>query len=498
MEIFNTLTGRKERFCPRDPGRVGMYVCGPTTYNFIHLGNARALVVFDTIRRYFLHKGYRVLYVQNFTDVDDKIINRAREEGMDPHILAAKYVDEYFVDADALNVRRADVHPKVSDHIPEIIALIEAIIGRGLAYEAGGDVYFAVRRFDGYGRLSKRSLDDLQAGARVEVGEQKKDPLDFALWKAAKPGEPWWESPWGRGRPGWHIECSAMAAKYLGTGFDIHGGGADLIFPHHENEIAQSEGATGVPFARYWIHNGFITIREEKMSKSLGNVFLVRELTRLYPPEALRLFLLSNHYRNPLDYDPEAMEAGVRAVSRLKTCLGLLRESLDRPAPAPDGDGGGENRLETVLEELQGRFEAAMDDDFNTALAQAVLFDLTSEVNTYLHQNERPDRETLQKARDLFDAFNRVLGIFPENNGRIVLEAGTVGGDLSQGLLELLIALRRDARRNKDFATADRIRDGLRELGVALEDTPQGVRWKFSGRWSVVGGRWPVVRGGPD
>jgi len=480
LQIFNTLTGRKETFCPRDPGRVGIYVCGPTTYNFIHLGNARALVVFDTIRRYFLYKGYRVLYIQNFTDVDDKIINRSREEGIDPQTLAAKYVDEYFVDADALNVRRADVHPKVSDHIPEIIALITTIIDRGLAYVAGGDVYFAVRKFGGYGRLSKRSLDDLLAGARVEVGEQKRDPLDFALWKAAKPGEPWWESPWGRGRPGWHIECSAMALKYLGTGFDIHGGGADLIFPHHENEIAQSEGATGEPFARYWIHNGFITIREEKMSKSLGNVFLVRELTRLYPPEALRLFLLSNHYRNPLDYDPEAMEASVRAVNRLKTCLGLLRESLDRPAP--DGDGGGENRLEAVLEALQGRFEAAMDDDFNTALAQAVMFDLTHEVNTYLHQNDRPSRGALQKALDLFDAFNRVLGIFPEHKGRIVLEAGAVGGDLSQGLLDLLIALRQDARRNKDFATADRIRDGLRALGILLEDTPQGVRWKISGR----------------
>ncbi len=478
MEFFNTLTGRKETFRPRDPGRVSIYVCGPTTYNFIHLGNARALVVFDTIRRYFLYRGYRVTYVQNFTDIDDKIINRAREEQMDPAALAAKYVDEYFVDADALNVRRADVHPRVSDHIPEIIALIRAIIDRGLGYVAGGDVYFAVRKFPEYGKLSKRSLDDMRAGARVGVGDLKRDPLDFALWKAAKPGEPWWDSPWGPGRPGWHIECSAMAQKYLGENFDIHGGGADLIFPHHENEIAQSEGATGQPFARYWIHNGFVTIREEKMSKSLGNVSLVRELTRTYPPPALRLFLLSTHYRSPLDFSTGAMEASVQALERLKTSLGLLREVLDglrEREEDPDACAG----LAEALEKLRNRFEAAMDDDFNTALAQAVLFDLASEVNSYLHHAERPDRKALQRALDLFTDFNGVLGIFPERDGQLVLETGTAqDGEFSQRLLDLLITVRQEARQRKDFATADRIREGLRDLGIALEDTPQGVRWK--------------------
>jgi cysteinyl-tRNA synthetase len=487
LEIFNTLTGRKETFRPRDPGHVSIYVCGPTTYNYIHLGNARALVVFDTIRRYFLYRGYQVTYVQNFTDVDDKIINRAREAEMDPTVLAAKYVDEYFVDADALNVRRADVHPKVSEHIPEIIALIQTIIDRGLGYPAGGNVYFAVRKFSEYGRLSKRSLDDLLAGARVEIGEHKRDPLDFALWKAAKPGEPRWESPWGPGRPGWHIECSAMAQKYLGPNFDLHGGGADLIFPHHENEIAQSEGATGQPFARYWVHNGFITIREEKMSKSLGNVSLVRELTKVYPPPALRLFLLSSHYRSPLDFDPDAMEAGFRALERLKTSIGLLRETLGEPEvkerEARNEVREDRNRLSAVLDGLQNRFEAAMDDDFNTALAQAVLFDLVSEVNGYLHHTGRPDRETLQKALDLFAAFNSVLGILPERNGQLILKAESLdgSGDLAHRLLELLIAVRQEARRRKDFTTADRIRDGLHDLDIVLEDTSGGVRWKSSG-----------------
>ncbi|MBE0466914.1 MAG: cysteine--tRNA ligase [Candidatus Desulforudis sp.] len=489
MEIFNTLTGRKETFRPREPGKVGIYVCGPTTYNFIHLGNARALVVFDTIRRYFLYRGYQVSYVQNFTDVDDKIINRARAEGMDPAVLAARYVDEYFVDADALNVRRADVHPKASNHIPEIIELIQTLVDRELAYEAGGDVYFAVRKFTDYGKLSKRSVDDLRAGARVEVGEQKHDPLDFALWKAAKPGEPRWDSPWGPGRPGWHIECSAMAQKYLGVGFDIHGGGADLIFPHHENEIAQSEGATGRPFARYWVHNGFVTIREEKMSKSLGNVSLMRELTRIHPGAALRLFLLSNHYRSPLDFNQESMDAGVRSLERLKTSINLVREALESRRVrenTPDDAGG----LAAALDQLRTRFEAAMDDDFNTALAQAVLFDLAGEVNGYLHHSERPNRGVLQKVLDLFTVFNNVLGIFPEREGWLVLEAESLGGELSHRLLDLLIAVRQDARRRKDFATADRIRDGLRELGVTLEDTAESVRWKKTGhQWPEGNGR---------
>ncbi|HPU35217.1 MAG TPA: cysteine--tRNA ligase, partial [Bacillota bacterium] len=305
MEIYNTLTRRKETFQPREPGKVYMYVCGPTTYNYIHLGNARPLVFFDTVRRYLLYKGYDVLYVQNFTDVDDKIINRAREEGEDPLSLARKYINEYFKDADALNVRRADRHPRVSDHMPDIVRVVEELVQKGFAYEVDGDVYFEVRKFPGYGKLSGRSLEDMQAGARVEVDSRKRDPMDFALWKAAKPGEPSWDSPWGPGRPGWHIECSVMSLKYLGPGFDIHGGGYDLVFPHHENEIAQSEAATGKPFVRYWMHNGFITVNEEKMSKSLGNFFLVRDILSRFSPEVVRFFLLSTHYRSPLDFDDE-------------------------------------------------------------------------------------------------------------------------------------------------------------------------------------------------
>ncbi|MGQ9497679.1 MAG: cysteine--tRNA ligase [Desulfotomaculales bacterium] len=482
MELFNTLTGRKEKFQPRDPGKVAIYVCGPTTYNYIHLGNARAVVVFDTIRRYFVYKGYGVTFVQNFTDIDDKIINRAREEGEDPAALAAKYTQAYFADADALHVRRADVHPKVSEHIPEIIALIERLIDRGYAYVADGDVYFAVRKFPGYGKLSKRSPDDMLAGARVEVDPKKRDPLDFALWKASRAGEPYWESPWGRGRPGWHIECSAMSLKYLGTGFDIHGGGADLIFPHHENEIAQSEAATGEPFVRYWLHNGFITIREEKMSKSLGNITLVRDLLRRYPASALRLFLLSTHYRSPLDFDAEKMEAAERGLARLKNCLVLLDEAALR---AVDENGPEEEAFLGRVEELRAAFEAAMDDDFNTALALAAVYDLVSETNNYLHNRVRPARAVVARAREQFDAWNAVLGIFPEDGeGRIVLEEKQLGDELAAGLLDLLLAVRQEARRRKDFATADRIRDGLKELGILVEDTPQGVRWK-----RIVSGR---------
>lgn len=475
MELYNTMRRRKEEFVPGEPGRVRIYVCGPTTYNFIHLGNARALVVFDTIRRYFLYKGYRVTYVQNFTDVDDKIIKRAHEEGMDPIALAAKYVEEYFKDADALHVMRADVHPKVSEHIPEIVEMIGMLIDRGFAYATpGGDVYFSVRSFPGYGKLSGRSLDDMLAGARVEVDQRKRDALDFALWKASKPGEPAWDSPWGQGRPGWHIECSAMSRKYLGDTFDIHGGGADLIFPHHENEIAQSEGATGKTFARYWIHNGFITIHEEKMSKSIGNISLVRDLVGAFPGGALRSFLLSTHYRSQLDFDPGKMDAAVKGLDRLKTCLTLLEEALGR-AVRKTGTG---TEFGEKLDDLRKRFETAMDDDFNTALAQAVLFDLASEINGYVHRTPEPEEELLLKARNLFTSFNSVLGIFKEENGRLITAEADASDDLSARLIELVIGIRQDARKKKDFATADRIRDELKEIGIILEDTPQGVRWK--------------------
>jgi len=476
VQLYNTLTKRQEEFVPQEPGRVRMYVCGPTTYNFIHLGNARPLVVFDTIRRYLIYKGFDVTYIQNFTDIDDKIIKRANEEGADPIAMAARYVDEYFTDADALNVRRADVHPKVSEHLDDIIALIRKLIDNGLAYQVDGDVYYAVRNFPGYGKLSGRDVEDMLSGARVEVDPRKRDPLDFALWKAAKPGEPAWPSPWGMGRPGWHIECSAMAMKYLGETLDIHGGGADLIFPHHENEIAQSEGATGKPFARYWIHNGFITIREEKMSKSLGNITLVRELVQAFPPGALRLFLLSTHYRSPLDFDPEKMEASAKGLARLKNSVTLLDEAL--AVRAVDKGNGRAAELKEKLGELRERFEKAMDDDFNTALAVAAMFDLAGEVNAHLHHEQAPEREALVRARELFDDFNSVLGLFPEEEGRIVLGEKSVGDELTSGLLDLLLSIRQEARKGKDFATADRIRDGLKDAGLIIEDTPQGARWK--------------------
>jgi len=487
IELYNTLTKQKERLVTREPGRVAMYVCGPTTYNYIHLGNARALVVFDTIRRYLEYSGYKVEFVQNFTDVDDKIIDRAKEEGLDPHDLARKYTGAYFEDADGLNVRRADLHPKVSEHIPEIIALIETLIAREFAYVAGGDVYFSVRRFPQYGKLSGRRLEEMLAGARVEPEANKLDPLDFALWKSAKPGEPTWPSPWGGGRPGWHIECSAMALKYLGTNFDIHGGGADLIFPHHENEIAQSEAATGEPFARYWLHNGFITVRQEKMSKSIGNVFLVRDILRLYPAPAVRMFLVGTHYRSPLDYAPEYIEASVRSVERLETCFQLLTEALGRALPGRGEDGLLDERLSVI----ESEFKAAMDDDFNTARALACCFDLIREVNISVHAAVLPSKETLEKAMGVFCGFNRVLGIFPERDGRPVFKRrvstqttlawdieGAKDDDLAMRLLQLLITVRQEARQKKDWTTADRIREGLRELGVVLEDTPEGVRWK--------------------
>ncbi len=493
MEIYNTLTRRKETFQPREPGNVYIYVCGPTTYNYIHLGNARPLVFFDTVRRYLKWKGYRVLYIQNFTDIDDKIINRAAEEKRDPLELSRSYIQEYFKDADALNVRRADIHPLVTEHINEIVNLVEKLVDNGSAYIVDGDVYFEVRKFAGYGKLSGRTLDDMQAGARVEVDARKRDPLDFVLWKAAKPGEPHWDSPWGPGRPGWHIECSAMSLKYLGINFDIHGGGFDLIFPHHENEIAQSEAATGGPFVRYWAHNGFITVNEEKMSKSLGNFFLVKDILAKFPPETVRFFLLSTHYRSPLDFDDEKLAAAGRGLERIKTSMRLLTEALAKTCREDTKSlitGLLINKNQTFemrLDELKDSFEAAMDDDFNTALATGINFDLAREVNTAVQRLgetvSEADRTVLQKAMDLFAIFNEVLGIFKVDDRGVILLEGAAGdgSDLVEGLVRLIIEVRQESRKKKDWGTADRIRDGLKELGIVLEDTPQGVRWKKQG-----------------
>lgn len=475
MILYNTLTRKKEEFKPRDANKVSIYVCGPTTYNYIHLGNARPLVFFDTVRRYFEYKGYEVYYIQNFTDIDDKIINRAREEGEDALALASRYIDEYYKDADALNVRRADVHPRVTGHIKEIIDMISTLIKNGFAYEAEGNVFYDVSEFQGYGKLSGRSLDDMQAGARVNVDQRKIDPLDFVLWKASKPGEPAWESPWGTGRPGWHIECSAMSLKYLGRAFDIHGGGYDLVFPHHENEIAQSEAATGEIFARYWLHNGFITVDEEKMSKSLGNFFLVREVLDKFPAELVRFYLLSTHYRSPLDFNHERLETSGKGLERIKTSLRLLYEALNQNL-AP---GGMKDVMTERLDEIKRAFEAAMDDDFNTALAISVLFDLAREVNSHLREKNYTRRD-LEHARGLFHSFNDVLGIFRQDKGgSLLLDKAGQQDHLLGELLDLILEIRQEARENKDFKIADKIRDSLKNMGINVEDTAAGPRWKM-------------------
>lgn len=466
--IYNTLAKKKMPFAPLEEGKVKMYVCGPTTYNYIHLGNARPIVVFDTVRRYFTYLGYDVTFVSNFTDVDDKIIKRANEEGQDPVKLAAYYIDAYFEDTKALNVMPADVHPKVSEHIQQIIDFVQGLIDKGYAYALdNGDVYYSVRKFADYGQLSGRDINDLLSGARVEVDEKKKDPLDFALWKSAKPGEPYWESPWGKGRPGWHIECSAMSAQYLGDTFDIHGGGQDLIFPHHENEIAQSCALHYAPMARYWMHNGFITINQEKMSKSKGNFFMLRDILERFDPQVVRFYLLSVQYRSPLDFDDEKIEVAGRGLERLKNASEAVAKAMKLAGAHEDDDAA---ELRAKAEKAEADFRAAMNDDFNTALAIAALFELAKDINIYLKKDQF-DAKTLEMAQKVLTDLANVLGI--------ELEASTgADDDLADKLMDLIIAIRKDARANKDFQTADRIRDGLAEIGVILEDSKAGTTWK--------------------
>ncbi|HBT48194.1 MAG TPA: cysteine--tRNA ligase [Peptococcaceae bacterium] len=484
LHLFNTLTGTKEEFVPAEPGFVRMYVCGPTTYNYIHLGNARPLVVFDALRRYLEYRGYEVLYVQNFTDIDDKIIQRAREEGLPAQDVAARYIREFFLDADALNVRRASLYPRVSRHIGDIIRAVDDLIRRGYAYVTEGDVYFSVEKFPPYGKLSRRRPEEMMAGARVEVGEDKRNPLDFALWKKARPGEPAWDSPWGPGRPGWHIECSTMALKYLGPSFDIHGGGADLIFPHHENEIAQAEALTGRPFARFWLHNGFITVNKEKMSKSKDNFFLLREVLRRFRPQAVRLYLLGTHYRSPLDFADEYLEEAERAYERLANARAALDEALAAAGGREGGDTGNPEGAEATsaalelterVRSLRSKIEGALDDDFNTAQALGVLYELVRELNTFVNRGEKGPgtAEALAEAASVLDELGEgVLGLF--SGGKQEEDGGLVAG-----LVELILSLRQDARRRKDWATADYLRDRLKELGIILEDTPHGVRWRL-------------------
>ncbi len=479
LRVYNTLTKQKEGFVPLEPGKVKMYVCGVTPYNHPHIGNARPFITWDVIKRYLEYSGYKVTHVQNFTDVDDKIIKAANKEGVSWDAIAARYIQGYFEVMDRLHVRRADVYPTVSGHMAEIIAMVETLIENGFAYVVDGDVYYQVESFSGYGKLSGRNLEDMKAGARVEVDTRKKHPMDFALWKSAKPGEPAWESPWGAGRPGWHIECSAMSKKYLGHSFDFHGGGSDLIFPHHENEIAQSEAAAGVeePFVRYWLHNGFITVNEEKMSKSLDNFFLVKDILAHYPAEVLRYFIVATHYRSPLDFSDERLTEAARSLDRLRTAVENLRqmESMAGGGRTPAGD-----KLRESAIQAKRSFVEAMDDDFNTALAVSVLFGLAKEINIYqsgvVAGTEIPDVDALRQAKEAYYSVMDILGILvAEREGRGKEEEGA---GVVEGLMELIIALRQDARQKKDWPTADKIRDSLAALGIVIEDSAQGSRWK--------------------
>jgi cysteinyl-tRNA synthetase len=472
IRIQNTTTRRKEEFVPLSRGEVRMYVCGVTVYDLSHIGHARSALVFDVIRRYLRHRGYTVKFVKNYTDVDDRIIRKANEEGVSAREISERYIAEDRVDMASLGVLEPDVQPKATEHIGRMIELIEGLIRKGMAYPIDGDVYFEVRRFPAYGKLSGRNLEELLAGARVDVDERKRDPRDFALWKSAKPGEPSWPSPWGDGRPGWHIECSAMAIEHLGETLDIHGGGEDLIFPHHECEIAQSEGATGKAFARYWIHNGFVNMGFEKMSKSLGNTLTIRELVKRHDPEALRLYLLGTHYRHPLEWSDERVGESARALSRLRALKDEADRLASRGTPAPGPDGG----LFDQVAAQRARFEAAMDDDFNTPQALGVLFDLARLLHTakdQVAQGATGAGAFLLGVGELV-MLAQVLGLL-EGGGRRT----TAIDPQLKAKIEALVYLRQEARRQRDFREADRLREELARLGVILEDTRDGTTWKL-------------------
>ena len=459
MRIFNTLTRQKDEFKPITEGEVKIYACGPTVYNYIHIGNARPLCVFDTLRRYFEWRGYKVNFVQNFTDIDDKLIKKANEEGITVPEVAERYIKEFWVDAKGLNVREATVHPRATENIVEIQGIISSLMENGYAYEAGGDVYYRAKKFGGYGKLSHQPLEDLEAGARIETGDIKEDPMDFCLWKGVKPGEPYWESPWGKGRPGWHIECSAMAGRYLGKTIDIHCGGLDLIFPHHENEIAQSEAANGCDFAHYWMHNGFINVDNHKMSKSLNNFFTVRDVAEKYGYEPIRYFLVSSQYRSPINYSVDIIEQAKNSLERLYTC----RDNID--FALKNATDGGE--IPAFIEEHKNEFITAMEDDLNTADALAAIFMLVRDINTAIANGA--GKAALEAMADIFDQLTGVLGL--------VYNRKT---DSLDSEVEELIEKRTAARKAKDFKTADEIRDKLKEMGITLEDTPQGVKWSRS------------------
>ncbi len=462
MKVYNTLTRKKEELVPITPGEIKMYACGPTVYNYIHIGNARPLCIFDILRRYLEYRGYNVKFVQNFTDIDDKIIRRANEEHVDFSEISERYIKEFWTDADGLNVRHATINPKATENIDAIIQIISTLIEKGYAYEAQGDVYFSTEKFKDYGKLSHQPLEDLEAGARIMVGEVKREPMDFAVWKAAKPGEPAWDSPWGKGRPGWHIECSAMNWRYLGDTIDIHCGGQDLIFPHHENEIAQSECFTGKPFAHYWMHNGYINVDNVKMSKSLGNFFTVRDVAEKYGYEPIRYLLISAQYRSPINYSTDIIEQCIAALNRLYTC----RDSLDFELKnASDAEHDGDKAIVDGFDKYREQFISSMDDDLNTADAIASIFELVRDINTNV-VGKTPSKALVEGAIAMFDELTGVLGLVYNR------KTETLDSDV-----EALIEARTNARKEKNWAEADRIRDQLKEMGIVLEDTAQGVKW---------------------
>ncbi|MGI6728581.1 MAG: cysteine--tRNA ligase [Anaerovoracaceae bacterium] len=462
MKIYNTLTRKKEEFIPMNDREIKIYVCGPTVYNYFHIGNARPFVVFDTLRKYLEYKGKNVNFVQNFTDVDDKIINKAKEEGLSPGEISEKYIEEYYKDVEALNVKKATVHPKVTENMNEIISFVRDLIDKGYAYEIDGDVYYSTRKFQEYGKLSKQNIEDLESGARIEIGEKKHDPLDFALWKARKSeDEIAWKSPWGMGRPGWHIECSVMSTKYLGETIDIHAGGQDLTFPHHENEIAQTEAKTGKPFANYWMHNGYITIDNEKMSKSKGNFFTVRDIRKQYDGEVIRYFLLSGHYRNPINFSEELMEQSKNSLARMRNAKANLIHLIE------NGKGSITEAEKAELENLKKyreKFVEAMEDDLNTADAISTVFELIKDINTYVKDGS--SKEFANESLSLLEELTGVLGLLRNRE-----EADDLDTEIQK-----LIEERQTARKSRDFKRADEIRDILKEKGITLKDTPQGVQ----------------------
>lgn len=463
MKIFNTMTRSKEEFKPLEEGKVKMYVCGPTVYNYIHVGNARPFIIFDTLRRYLEYRGYEVTYVQNFTDVDDKIIKRGHEENIPPEEVAKKYIEEYFVDADGLGIKRATVHPQVTNNIEEIIEFVKELEDKGYAYAVNGDVYFDTQKFNDYGKLSGIKQDELEAGSRIEVNDQKRHPMDFVLWKAKKEGEPGWMSPWGEGRPGWHIECSVMSNRYLGETIDIHAGGQDLAFPHHENEIAQSEARSGKTFSNYWVHNGYININNEKMSKSKGNFFTVRDISKKYDLEIVRFFMLSAHYRNPVNFSDEMLNQAKAGLERLYNAKEKLEFTISNLSESSIKDE--EKELINELESYKDKFINAMEDDLNTADAVSAIFELSKFINTNVNETS-----SLEFAKMCLDKFNELTGVLNIVNKK--------NDDILDKDIEELIQKRADAKKNKDFKLADEIRQELLDKGIVLEDTRQGTKWK--------------------